>query len=215
MNLEKYNTIIFDCDGVILDSNIIKSNAFYTVAKQFGTKIADQFHLYHVNNGGLSRYIKFKFLIENLLNEEFSKTLHEKLLSEYENLILKQLIESELTDGIDLFLTKHKNVKKIVVSGGDEKELNYVFQKKALTNYFLKIKGSPKSKYENIEDLKSERLLIEPILFIGDSKLDYEVAIHYNFDFLFLYGYSEFSDWKEFFTGKDITLIQSFNEVLI
>jgi beta-phosphoglucomutase-like phosphatase (HAD superfamily) len=28
LNLSKYNQVVFDCDGVILDSNNIKSEAF-------------------------------------------------------------------------------------------------------------------------------------------------------------------------------------------
>jgi len=48
IELKQYKTLIFDCDGVILNSNKIKTQAFYDVAKIYG----------HVKRG---RYPFFKF----------------------------------------------------------------------------------------------------------------------------------------------------------
>ena len=36
MDLTKYNTIIFDCDGVLLNSNFKKSEAYRYAAVDFG-----------------------------------------------------------------------------------------------------------------------------------------------------------------------------------
>ena len=47
MKLSKYKSIIFDCDGVILNSNSVKTQAFYLIAKSFGDEIADSFIEYH------------------------------------------------------------------------------------------------------------------------------------------------------------------------
>ena len=45
INYNKIETIVFDCDGVILDSNRIKTEAFYEIGKQFseeaGERLAD------------------------------------------------------------------------------------------------------------------------------------------------------------------------------
>ena len=40
IDLSKYQTLIFDCDGVILNSNKIKTQAFYEVSKIYGHKPA-------------------------------------------------------------------------------------------------------------------------------------------------------------------------------
>ena len=58
-----YKSIIFDCDGVLLDSNTIKSEAFYQSVLPFGQKYADEFIQYHKNNGGISRYKKFEYFL--------------------------------------------------------------------------------------------------------------------------------------------------------
>ncbi len=36
LNIAEYKTIVFDCDGVILDSNIVKTEAYYRTAKRLG-----------------------------------------------------------------------------------------------------------------------------------------------------------------------------------
>ena len=65
-NLNKYKTFIFDCDGVILNSNKIKSKTFKKVTKNFGDKISDQFYNFHIKNGGVSRNEKFKYFVNQL-----------------------------------------------------------------------------------------------------------------------------------------------------
>ena len=67
IELSKYKSIIFDCDGVILNSNEIKTNAFKKVLKQFNNQAIDEFIQYHKDNGGISRYIKFENLLNNIL----------------------------------------------------------------------------------------------------------------------------------------------------
>lgn len=66
MNLNQYKSLIFDCDGVILHSNKIKTEAFYKVALRFGKVAADKMVDYHVRNGGISRYKKFEWLLINI-----------------------------------------------------------------------------------------------------------------------------------------------------
>ena len=56
LNLSSYKTIIFDCDGVILNSNKIKTEAFYNVTATYGIEAANELVSYHKLNGGISRY---------------------------------------------------------------------------------------------------------------------------------------------------------------
>ena len=47
-DFKRYHSLIFDCDGVILNSNQIKSDAFYNVAKQFGDIAAKKLLKFHL-----------------------------------------------------------------------------------------------------------------------------------------------------------------------
>ena len=36
INIKQYKSIVFDCDGVVLDSNIVKTEAYFRTAKNLG-----------------------------------------------------------------------------------------------------------------------------------------------------------------------------------
>ena len=69
IDLSHYQTLIFDCDGVILNSNQIKTEAFYNVAKIYGHPAAQALKEYHILNGGISRYQKFEYLLTKILKK--------------------------------------------------------------------------------------------------------------------------------------------------
>ena len=58
LKFDNYNTFIFDCDGVVMNSNFIKANCFYLSVEDFGEKIALEFKNYHASAGGISRIKK-------------------------------------------------------------------------------------------------------------------------------------------------------------
>ena len=64
----KYKVVILDCDGVILDSNNLKTEAFKRVlgSKEYDSGLIRKFIMYHKKNGGVSRYEKFKVFIKRL-----------------------------------------------------------------------------------------------------------------------------------------------------
>ena len=65
MNLNRYQTIIFDCDGVILNSNFQKIEAYRNAALNYGaSKVqAEDLVEHHVQLTGISRYVKFKYFL--------------------------------------------------------------------------------------------------------------------------------------------------------
>ena len=56
--------ILFDFDGVIIDSMPIRENGFRLIFKDFDTNLVDKLIDYHNQNGGLSRYAKIKYFFE-------------------------------------------------------------------------------------------------------------------------------------------------------
>ena len=69
--LKKYKTIVFDCDGVVLDSNIVKTEAYFRTAKNLGAtdKEAQALVDYHVKLGGISRYHKFDYYLREIIHQ--------------------------------------------------------------------------------------------------------------------------------------------------
>ncbi len=212
--LSKYNSIIFDCDGVILNSNNIKSNAFYETVKDFGVEFALQLYNYHIENGGISRYAKFEYFEKVILKNQFNVN-RINLLEKFSAIIIDSLINCEIMEGIDSLRSANPNCHWSVISGGDELELNYIFQKKNIEHYFdNRIFGSPKNKYEIIEREKSSGNYQAHTLFIGDSKLDFEVAKYFNFDFVFVSQWTELKDWRLFCSENDIFHVNAPKDIL-
>ena len=71
MDLDKYHTIIFDCDGVILNSNFQKIEAYRKAAISFGANEEQAQALvdHHVALTGISRHIKFKYFLSDCIDE--------------------------------------------------------------------------------------------------------------------------------------------------
>jgi HAD superfamily hydrolase (TIGR01549 family) len=212
MNIEKYDVIALDCDGVILDSNLIKNEVFYDVALPFGQAVAQEFLEYHKINAGVSRYEKFNYFFNHILNfQDYDQEL-EVALNQYATLCKERLLNSNLTTGIMTFLDKTVHIPKIVVSGSDQNELNWLFKQKGIDQYFKNIFGSPKNKIELFNDYFKESVN-KNILFIGDAKYDFEAAKHFGFDFIFIYGYTDFIGWASYFNNQKIRVFKNFKEL--
>ena len=100
-------------------------------------------------------------------------------------LINKKYIIDETLEFIE------KNYKKYnfhIVSGSDEKELNYLCKKLELTKYFKTIEGSPTIKSELVKNiLEKYNYSSNKCILIGDSINDYEAASTNRIKF---YGYN-------------------------
>lgn len=198
--LSTYKTWFFDCDGVILDSNKLKTQAFYEVAKPYGEDIANDFVHYHRTNGGISRFEKFNKLWRDMLNLKQDGV--DELVQKYGEICHRKLLQCNVTPGFTDFLSCIRG-RKIVVSGSEEKELRSIFQLRSLHSEFDAIYGSPKNKLDIISELSFDH----PAVLVGDSRYDYEVAAELGLSFIFMSGFTEFEDWEEYFSDKDVMIV--------
>ena len=59
--LDTYDTFVFDCDGVILNSNNYKSEAFFKSTLKYGKENAKKFKNYHIKNGEFLNIVQIFF----------------------------------------------------------------------------------------------------------------------------------------------------------
>lgn len=188
-----YETWVFDCDGVILDSNKVKTDAFFAAAKSYGDHAASSLVKYHVQHGGVSRYAKFEhFLLHIVGRPEIVPGELERLLKAYAQQVIQGLLDCDIADGLFELKRQTEGSAWLVVSGGDQAELRKVFEARGLSHLFDGgIFGSPANKDQILErELKSGHL-VQPAVFLGDSQYDYEAAKRAGLDFIYL------SDWSE------------------
>ena len=190
--IQDYQTLVFDCDGVVLNSNKIKTKAFYEATKHFGHEPAQALVDYHVANGGISRYAKFEYFITQILQQSFDEALYQDLLERFATAVKQGLMNCEVAEGLDQLKAQTPNANWLIVSGGDQQELRDVFAARDLAKYFEGgIFGSPEAKEVILGREINNNNISLPALFLGDSKYDYLAASQAELDFIFISGWSE------------------------
>ena len=213
--IEKYNSIVFDCDGVLLNSNKLKSEAFYKAALPYGVEAANDLVSYHMKNGGVSRYIKFELFLRDLIPKGALGPSIDELLNVYAVEVRQGLLTCEIAKGLAELREKTITSDWFIVSGGDQQELREVFRLRGLTSLFNGgIYGSPSTKDEILESLIVSDKVSDSGLFLGDSKYDYLAATKANLDFIFVSDWSEFFEWDHYFSDKDIPVVSRLSDLL-
>jgi phosphoglycolate phosphatase-like HAD superfamily hydrolase len=213
--IEKYNSIVFDCDGVLLNSNKLKSEAFYKAALPYGAEAASALVSYHVKNGGVSRYIKFELFLRDLIPKDALGPSIDDLLSVYAAEVRQGLLSCEVAKGLVELRKKTTGADWFIVSGGDQQELREVFRLRGLASLFNGgIYGSPSTKDEILKSLIVSDKVSNSGVFLGDSKYDYLAATKANLDFIFVSDWSEFSGWEAYFVNKEIIYANKLLELI-
>lgn len=192
MRCSDYNTLIFDCDGVVLNSNTVKTSAFYQAALPYGAAAAQELVNYHVSNGGVSRYRKFVYFLEHLVEKILPDYGLDELLRSYAENVYQGLRDCEIALDLDILKAQTPNAKWLIISGGDQQELQDLFKFRNLYDLFdAGIFGSPDTKDEIIKrELRAGNIKF-PAVFFGDSQYDYEAAKRAGMDFVFVEAWSE------------------------
>lgn len=199
VHVDAYATIVFDCDGVILDSNKVKTGAFYKAALPYGESAARELVSYHIQNGGVSRYKKFEYLLDKLVAPDVAGPDLGELLACYASEVRLGLMTCAVASGLHELRARTPGVRWLIVSGGAQPELREVFEARGLTDLFDGgIYGSPDTKEEILAREIVERNIVQPALFLGDSRYDHVAASASGLDFIFISGWSEFSGWQDY-----------------
>jgi len=199
MDLNQYQTLVFDCDGVVLNSNKVKTQAFYDATLSFGHDKAQALVDYHVQHGGISRYLKFEYFIEKILHQPLEQGLLDELLAKFAAEVKTGLMQSNIAPGLKELRQQTAHANWLIVSGGDQDELREVFTERGLFELFDGgIFGSPDNKDIILDRELTNQVIQKPALFLGDSKYDFQAADKAQLDFVFLTDWTEVKDWKAF-----------------
>jgi phosphoglycolate phosphatase-like HAD superfamily hydrolase len=172
--------VIFDFDGVILNSHIIKAEGFYQIFKIFGKNHAKQAQKYHLSKSGISRYKKFTYIKKNILKN--NKIKNNQLNKNFKNYSLKKILNLKINAKLLKFLkSNYKKYEFYISTGSPQKEIIYILKKKKLYQFFRKVYGSPSTKIEHIKKIKKKN---KKSIFIGDSLDDFKAAKKTSINFL-------------------------------
>jgi len=216
MDFSKYKTLIFDCDGVLLNSNFKKSEAYKLSALDYGASEdqADKLVKYHIKNTGISRYVKFKYFLTEIMMEPYADKNFQFLIAALNKHVLQVLNQCEVTADLDKLRKLTENQHWMVMSGGDQSEVRTLLKQKNIDHFFdYGIYGSPDSKYEIVDYHQTANDDFMPALFFGDSEYDIIIAEKFDLDFIFVSAWTDFKNWREMVSKKNIKTVRYLNEL--
>lgn len=173
--------IVFDFDGVILESVSVKTDTFRNLFLELFPEKPDAVEKlidYHTRNMGISRFDKFRHFYLDILQETYTDELQDELGKRFSEIVYEQLLKVPFVGGAKEFLEdEHKNYLLFVASGSEENELKQVARERGVEKFFIEMHGGHRKKYDIISELLDKyNLTINEVVFVGDAESDLKAA---------------------------------------
>jgi len=176
-HMTKVAIVILDFDGVILESVSVKTDAFRKLFS-FSPQHVDVIVRFHLDNGGISRFDKFRHIFRVILNEELSDEKFQNLSDKFSMLVEDAVVLAPFVAGVSRFLeSTAKRYPLYIVSATPEEELKRIVHNKGISHYFAGVFGSPAKKVTHIQGIIAKNHLKKSeVIFVGDAVNDLVAA---------------------------------------
>jgi phosphoglycolate phosphatase-like HAD superfamily hydrolase len=178
--------VVFDFDGVVLESADVKTDAFVELFASHGPEVAAKVKAHHLANLGISRFVKFAWIHEHLLGcpitDEESRALGER----FSALALDKVLAAPFVPGAEAALAALAATHPLfVASGTPQDELDLIVDRRGLRARFREVHGTPRDKPEILRDVMARHgLAASETLFVGDGASDHKAASATGVEFL-------------------------------
>jgi len=172
--------LFFDCDGVLFDSNRFKQEALEAVMADYPAATHAPMRAYWDAHGGLSRYVKLRHYLEQIVAVRDADELERRLERALERFGEGSRAGYRRHDPLPeaLRILQAAGAERChVVSGTDQDELRAVFADKGLDRLVASVLGSPTPKHEHIARVLGEvGACPDQALFVGDGGGDFAAS---------------------------------------
>lgn len=179
MTSAQIQAVVFDFDGVILESAEVKTDAFVELYAAHGEAVVAQVRAHHLANLGISRFKKFAWIAEHVLRTALSDDASAALGVRFSDLALAKVLAAPFVPGAEAALAAVAalGLPMFVASGTPVDELRMIVERRGLAAWFQEVHGAPREKPEVLRDLMARHAVVpEHVLFIGDGMSDYKAA---------------------------------------
>lgn len=176
--------VIFDFDGVLVESIAIKSDCFRQLFSN-RAEVDDVVGL-HERHGGVDRRTKIAMIYREILNEPLSPGELDRLAHRFETLVEERVAACAMVPGArELLDCLHARLPMAVASGTPQRELERIVERRGLSHYFVSLRGSPPDKTALVSEILG-RGGWEPhrVIMVGDALTDFEAARENNLQFI-------------------------------
>ena len=170
--------IVFDFDGVILESADVKTEAFVELYAAHGPEVVAQVRAHHLANLGLSRFKKFEWISENVFGTSLTESARTALGERFSDLALARVLDAPFVPGAVAALDALAvQFPLFVASGTPDDELKLIVDRRGLTSRFREVHGTPAEKPQILRDVMARHgLTPNEVLFVGDGLTDHKAA---------------------------------------
>jgi phosphoglycolate phosphatase-like HAD superfamily hydrolase len=192
------HAVVFDFDGVILESADIKTEAFCELFARHPPALIAQVREHHMANLGISRFVKFDWIYQNLLGRPLQDAERRDLGDRFSAIALRRVLACPFVPGaVDALAALSGRYPLFVASGTPQEELDQVVNARGLRSHFAEVWGSPREKPEILADIAARRgLRADQILLIGDGTSDQRAAAAAGTQFLARATHSLADHWE-------------------
>lgn len=188
--VDAVDAILFDFDGVILDTVLLKEQVFRDMVQARAPHKIDEAMHYFWSNGGTSRLAKFRWIYENLLGQPATDELIDELGTEFTSRVYDLVVRCPYIAGAEEFLTAyHERWPCYVISGTPQSELRGIVRDRKMDHYFRGVFGSPRQKVEiGNEIIETNGYDRRRVWFVGDATTDRDAAEALGVRFVGIHG---------------------------
>ena len=182
----KLRAIVFDFDGVILESAEVKTEAFVELYAAHGPQVVAAVRAHHLANLGISRFKKFEWIAANVLGQPLTEDGKAALGERFTELALAKVLAAPMVPGAERALAElAPRMPLFVASGTPQGELDLIVDRRGLRGSFREVWGTPAEKPAIVQDLLARHALAPAeVLFIGDGLSDHKAAVATGLHFL-------------------------------
>jgi len=186
-NIFETKIMVFDFDGVIIDSAEVKVDEYRNLFSQFTKNEATLNKIINIyrNSAGIPRETTLKKVFKKVLDKAISNQEVENLSLDYSKKIFQRLETILPLKGFLEYIAIHKEINKHIISGAPNSDVSYLIKKLNLTKYFKSIKGGPLNKKNEITNIRNlAQVKAQDIVYFGDQKNDCIAAKSAGVDFI-------------------------------
>jgi len=174
--------VVFDFDGVLVDSEDLKRQTLKENFLEFGEEFAQEIFDHQRETGGnrydVSDYAAFKLGKDKAWADSYA--------DKYSDTVREKIVKMPCMNTCESMLLKLvKRYPLYVSSATPEEELKKILVRKTMRHMFKDVFGGPHPKIDHFSEIiAKENVKPEEILFVGDTESDARVADIFGLEFL-------------------------------